>query len=81
MKNEMKALIAFKPEHNGKTMDFPLAATLPTEISMLTTNTRGIWKVLSMVYYLRNQYTNPIMYGIILESYLSSFFFDIACIS
>ena len=34
--------------------------------------TRGIWKVLSMVYYLRNQLTNPIMFGIILKNYLSS---------
>ena len=35
-------------------------------------HTRGIWKVLSMVFYLSNQFTNPIMFGIILKSYLSS---------
>ena len=34
--------------------------------------TRGIWKVLSMVFYLSNRFTNPIMFGIILKSYLSS---------
>ena len=34
--------------------------------------TRGIWKVLSMVYYLSNRCTNLIMFGIILMSYLSS---------
>ena len=33
-------------------------------------NTRGIWKVLSMVFYLSNRYTNLIMFGIILKSYL-----------
>ena len=32
---------------------------------------RGIWKVLSMVFYLRNQLTKPIMFGIILKRYLS----------
>ena len=31
----------------------------------------GIWKVLSMVFYLSNQFTNPIMFGIILKNYLS----------
>ena len=35
-------------------------------------NTRGIWKVLSMVFYLSNRYTNLIMFGIILKSYLFS---------
>ena len=35
--------------------------------------TRGIWKILSMVLYLSNQFTNPIMFGIILKNYLSSF--------
>ena len=34
--------------------------------------TRGIWKVLSMGLYLSNQFTNPIMFGINLKSYLSS---------
>ena len=34
--------------------------------------TRGIWKVLSMVYYLSNRFTNPIMFGIILKNYSSS---------
>ena len=33
--------------------------------------TRGIWKVLSMVLYLSNQCTNPIMFDIILKNYLS----------
>ena len=36
-------------------------------------STRGIWKILSMVLYLSNQFTNPIMFGIILKSYLSFF--------
>ena len=35
-------------------------------------NTRGIWKVLSMVFYLSNRFTKPIMFGIILKSHLSS---------
>ena len=33
---------------------------------------RVIWKVGSMVFYLSNRFTNPIMFGIILNSYLSS---------
>ena len=32
----------------------------------------GIWKVLSMVFYLSNLFTNLIMFGIILKSYLFS---------
>ena len=35
---EMKALTGFEPVHNGKRMDCLLAATLPTELSKLTTN-------------------------------------------
>ena len=34
--------------------------------------TRDNWEVLSMVFYLSNRFTNPIMFGIILKSYLSS---------
>ena len=34
----MKASMGFKPAHNGKRMDFLLAATPLTELSMLTTN-------------------------------------------
>ena len=34
-------------------------------------HTRGIWKVLSMVFYLSNRFTN-LMFGIILKGYLSS---------
>ena len=33
--------------------------------------TRGIWKVLSMVFYLSNRFTNPIMFDIILKNYFS----------
>ena len=33
---------------------------------------RGIWKVLSMVLYLSNWFTNPMMCGIILKNYLFS---------
>ena len=33
---------------------------------------RGIWKVLSMVIYLSNRFTYPIMFDIILKSHLSS---------
>ena len=33
----MKALMGFEPAHNGNRMDFLLAVTLPTELSMLTT--------------------------------------------
>ena len=36
--------------------------------------TRDIWKVLSMVFYLSNRNTNPVMFGIILKSYLFSMF-------
>ena len=35
-------------------------------------STRGIWKVRSMIFYLSNRFTNPIMFGIILKSYFSS---------
>ena len=35
---EMKVLMIFEPAHNGKIFDFLLAATLPTELSILTTN-------------------------------------------
>ena len=41
-----------------------------------TTNTRGIWKVLSMVFYLSNRFKNPIIFGIILKSYISSMLWD-----
>ena len=34
----MKALMEFEPAPNGNIMDFMLAATLSTELSMLTTN-------------------------------------------
>ena len=34
--------------------------------------TTGIWNVLSMVFYLSNRFTNPIMFDIILKNYLSS---------
>ena len=33
---------------------------------------RGIWKVFSMVFYLSNRFTNPIEFGIILMSDISS---------
>ena len=36
---EMKALMGFEPAHNGKRMDLLLAATLPTELSILITIT------------------------------------------
>ena len=39
---------------------------------MVKHHTRGIWKVLSMVFYLSNRFTKPIMFGIILKSHLSS---------
>ena len=47
---------------------------LATNISAFYSDcfTRGIWKVLSMVFYLSNQSANPIMFGIILKKYLSS---------
>ena len=35
-------------------------------------HTRGIWQVLSMVFYLNNRFINPIMFGINLKRYLSS---------
>ena len=35
-------------------------------------STRGIWKVLSMVFYLSNRFTKPIKVGIILKSHLFS---------
>ena len=41
-------------------------------VCTLFVHTRGIWKVLSMVFYLSNRFTNLIMFGIILKSYLSS---------
>ena len=34
----MKALIGFEPMHNGKRIDLLLSTTLPTELSILTTN-------------------------------------------
>ena len=36
------------------------------------TCTRDLWKVLSMVFYLSKRLRNPIMFGTILKSYLSS---------
>ena len=42
------------------------------ELKGLVKRARGIWKVLSMVFYLSNLFTYPIMFGIILNSYLSS---------
>ena len=45
---------------------------LCTTMVLASTITRGIWKVLSMVFYLSNRFTNPIIFGIILKSYLSS---------
>ena len=33
-------------------------------------HTRGIWEVLSMVFYLSNRFTNSIMFGIILRTIL-----------
>ena len=39
--------------------------------------TRGIWKVLSMVFYLSNLFTNPIMFGINLKNYLFSMLWQI----
>ena len=41
-------------------------------VQINSTCTRGIWKVLSMVFLLSNRYIHPIMFGIILKSYLSS---------
>ena len=35
-------------------------------------HTRGIWKGFSMVFYLSNRFTKPIMFGIILKNHLSS---------
>ena len=46
-----------------------LKTSLPARLYIYT---RGIWKVLSMVLYLSNRFTNPIMFGIILKSYVSS---------
>ena len=34
---DLKPLMVFEPAINGKRMDFLLAATLPNELSMLTT--------------------------------------------
>ena len=34
---------------------------------------RGIWKVLSTVFYLSNRFLKPIIFGIILKRYLSTF--------
>ena len=41
-------------------------------LEILYACTKGIWKVLSMVFYLSNRFTNLIMFGIILKSYLFS---------
>ena len=40
-------------------------------------NTRGIWKVLNMVFYLSNRFTNPIMFGTILKSHIFSILWHI----
>ena len=37
-KKKMKALLEFEPVHKGKKNDFLLAATLPSELLLLTTN-------------------------------------------
>ena len=53
-------------------------------IKMISHTTRGILNVLSMVFYLSNRFTNPIMFDIILKNYLSStlwhkFYEEILC--
>ena len=57
---------------NGNILDIMhyLIKRFSKKVDFITT--RGIWKVLSMVFYLSNQFTNPIMFGIILKNYLSS---------
>ena len=42
------------------------------DLNLVLSYTRGIWKVLSMVFYLSNRFTNPIMFDIILKNNLSS---------
>ena len=42
------------------------------DLLWVKTAKRGIWKVLSMVFYLSNLFTNPIMFGTMLKRYLSS---------
>ena len=45
----------------------------PIPLGLLVSRaTRGSWKVLSMVFYLSNRFTNPVMFGITLKSYFSS---------
>ena len=51
---------------------YPLYINAIGFFHLLAYNTRDIWKVLSIVFYLSNRFTNPIMFGIILKSYLSS---------
>ena len=52
-------------------VQLPLVSTFYNK-SLYAYCTRGIWKVLSTVFYLSNRFTKPIMFGIILKSYLSS---------
>ena len=50
---------------------FEIRFTLFT-LYVFVVHTRGIWQVLSTVFYISNRFTNPIMFGIILKSYFSS---------
>ena len=50
----------------------PLKYTAATLRAIFSYYTRGTWKVLSMVFYLSNRFTNLFMFGIILKIYLSS---------
>ena len=49
-------------------------ATLIKISKFVAISTRGIWKVHSKVYYLSNQFTNAITFGIILKTYPFSMF-------
>ena len=40
-------------------------------LTSMLLHTRGIWKVFSMVFYLSNRFTNPVMFGFIWKNYLS----------
>ena len=75
-RNTIRVLNRFDPEQvqhsDGPDLGPNCLQSYQQMTKIAACNTRGVWKVLSMVYYLSNQFTNLIMFGIILKNYLSS---------
>ena len=64
---QFQYLTKLKGPQVGKLPVYNTISFTKIKINTLSETTRVIWKVLSMVFYLRNPFTNPIMFGIILK--------------